>query len=188
MRCKLILCCAAIIIEGCSREGANQHTPIGVNSGAGEMVKPPRDPFGAPIFDRTTKQVGIVATKPEKQGVLVSLDIRGLPPGVHGVHIHENSKCDPPGFQSAGAHWNWTNKKHGHKNPNGHHAGDLGNITVPADGNVYATFMVPAANWDPKRNSGLSIVIHAGADDEMTDPSGNSGDRIACGIVFLRRE
>jgi Cu-Zn family superoxide dismutase len=152
------------------------------------VVKPPRDPFGWPIFDRTTKQVGIVATRPEKQGIIITLDIRGLPPGVHGVHIHENPKCEAPSFATAGGHWNWTQKQHGHKNPRGHHAGDLGNISIPADGKVQATFLVPAKDRDPKLAGGLSIVIHAAADDERTDPSGNSGDRIACGLLFVRPE
>ena len=89
---------------------------------------------------------------------------------------------------SAGGHWNWTNKKHGHKNPQGFHAGDLGNLTVGPGGKAQATFTVAAGNWDTKHVGGLPIIIHAAADDEMTDPSGNSGDRIACGVLYLRRD
>jgi Cu-Zn family superoxide dismutase len=129
-----------------------------------------------------------VTTRLEKAGIEVTVDTLGLPPGLHGVHIHEVAKCDPPGFESAGPHWNWTSRKHGHQNPQGHHAGDLGNLTVAADGTGRATFNVPLKDWDPKHTGGLPIVIHAARDDEKTDPSGNSGERIACGVLYLRRD
>ena len=89
--------------------------------------------------------------------------------------------------RSAGGHWNITNKKHGHRNPEGYHAGDLGNLRVAADGSGLAKFFVRKNDWPKQLAGGLSIVIHADPDDERTDPSGNSGERIACGLVYLRR-
>ena len=145
------------------------------------------DPTGWPIIDKSQRQVGIVSTRRDRRGVTVNLDLRGLPPGVHAVHIHQYPRCDAPTFESAGAHWNWMGKQHGHRNPRGHHAGDLGNVTVGKSGNVQTRFLVPWKDWDPKLSRGLALVIHASADDERTDPSGNSGGRIACGMMYLRK-
>jgi len=147
-----------------------------------------RDPFGWPIFDSTPKQVGIVSTQLTRRGVVIALDTYGLPPGLHGVHIHAVPKCTPPTFATAGDHWNWRKRKHGHQNPAGHHAGDLGNLKVAADGKGQARFLVPTKDWNPKLRGGLPLVIHAAADNDRTDPSGKSGARIACGILYLRRD
>lgn len=185
MRSKSLLLVSTLAIVACSEQGGNRQEPVSGNSPA--ALKPPPDVSGTPIVDRTGKQVGLVAARIEKDGIAVSVDTVGLPRGVHGVHIHETPKCEPPTFESAGAHWNWTNKKHGHKNPQGYHAGDLGNLTVGADGKGRATFHVLLKDWDPKQAGGLPVVIHASADDDMTDPSGNSGARIACGVLYLRR-
>lgn len=187
MKRGLILLCAAVVVAACSRQdGARQ--PASRTNSAGQPFKLPPDPFGWPIMDRTGKRVGTVTTRLAERGVEVTVETLGLPPGTHGVHIHETAKCEPPAFASAGGHWNWTSRKHGHENPQGHHAGDLGNLTVGADGKGNATFVVPAKDWDPKKAGGLPIVIHEAADDEKTDPSGNSGERIACGILYLRRD
>jgi superoxide dismutase, Cu-Zn family len=125
-----------------------------------------------------------------KPGVIVKLDVKDLPPGVHAVHFHQNPKCDPPDFKSAGAHFNPTNKQHGFDNPQGHHAGDMMNFTVEENGKAKATVkddevtMGPPTEWNSLfANEGTSIMIHAKADDYKTDPSGNSGDRIACGKI-----
>lgn len=185
MRSKLPLLISTLAMFACSEQGGNRQAPVSENSPA--TLKPPPDVSGTPIVNSAGKQVGLVAARLEKNAVAVSVDTVGLPQGIHGVHIHQVAKCQPPTFESAGAHWNWTNKKHGHKNPQGYHAGDLGNLTVGADGKGRATFHVPLKDWDPRQSGGLPVVIHASADDEMTDPSGNSGKRIACGVVYLRR-
>ena len=185
MKGKWLLLASTLVFCACSEQGGNRQAPVSGNSPA--ALKPPPDVSGTPIIDHTGKQVGLVSARLQKDGVAVTVDTFGLPAGPHGVHIHQIAKCEPPTFESAGAHWNWTNKKHGHKNPQGYHAGDLGNLTVLADGKGRATFLVPLKDWDPKQLGGLPIVIHGAAVDEMTDPSGNSGPRIACGVLYLRR-
>lgn len=128
--------------------------------------------------------LGNVRVFSEPTGLMLRIDAAGLPPGVHGVHLHSVGRCDPPGFTSAGPHWNPTSRKHGHRNPQGFHMGDLGNLGVGADGRLVAGLLVPQATFGGLRDAdGAALVLHAKADDEMTDPSGNSGDRIACAVL-----
>jgi superoxide dismutase, Cu-Zn family len=122
--------------------------------------------------------------------VSVELQLHGLPPGEHGIHFHQNAKCDAPDFKSAGPHFNPEGKKHGTENPEGHHAGDLKNITIDAKGSLDLRFTVSDVSLGSDgdshslfSNGGTALVIHAKADDYKTDPSGNSGDRIACGVI-----
>lgn len=113
------------------------------------------------------------------------VDVRDLPPGPHGLHIHTVGRCDPPGFTTAGAHWNPTGRQHGDMNPQGPHAGDFRNLVVGRDGKGTLSADVPGSFASLIDEDGAAIVIHAAADDYHTDPSGNSGARIACG-VFAR--
>jgi Cu-Zn family superoxide dismutase len=122
-------------------------------------------------------------------GVRVVGELDGLPTGGHGIHIHETGRCDPPAFETAGAHYNPMNRRHGLQNPEGPHAGDAPNVQangagrVRVDLNFSAVTLNDAARtalWDA---DGSAIVIHESLDDQKTDPSGNSGGRIACGIV-----
>ena len=128
-------------------------------------------------------------------GANMHFDVAGLPPGMHGVHIHAVGRCDRPSFASAGPHWNPTGRQHGHQNPAGFHAGDLGNVTDDPSGRLIADVLAPGARIRPNSPGpaaliggpdGASLVIHAAPDDERTDPSGNSGDRIACAVLALR--
>lgn len=120
----------------------------------------------------------------EPTGVMLRISAAGVPAGQHGVHLHSVGKCEGPKFTSAGPHWNPTDKKHGHRNPAGYHMGDLGNVGVGADGKLIVALLVPEAKIDGLRDAdGAALVLHANADDEVTDPSGNSGDRIACAVL-----
>jgi superoxide dismutase, Cu-Zn family len=112
-------------------------------------------------------------------GVSLALDLKNLTPGRHAIHFHESPKCEPPRFESAGPHFNPEARKHGLFNPDGPHAGDVNNFTVRRDGTAKATLVAARMTLD----TAASIVIHAQVDDLKTDPSGNSGDRIACGAV-----
>ena len=121
-------------------------------------------------------------------GVEVALGVRGLEPGYHGIHIHQTGSCEPPDFASAGGHFNPTGKVHGLKNPAGPHAADMPNLLVNPDGTASAVFVLPLVTLGEGDNSlfkegGTALVIHAGPDDQVTDPAGNAGDRVACGVI-----
>jgi Cu-Zn family superoxide dismutase len=138
--------------------------------------------------DAQGKSVGTVIVWQQGPGVALQLSLHGLPAGEHAIHFHTNAKCEAPDFKSAGAHFNPENKKHGLENPEGHHAGDMLNFTVAANGRAKAKLedkdvTLLEGNHSLFSNGGTSIIIHAKADDMKTDPSGNSGDRIACGVI-----
>ena len=139
------------------------------------------------LVDAQGQPVGSAVLTEAENGVRVNLNVRGLPPGQHGLHFHQNGTCDAPDFTTAGGHYNPTNRQHGMQNPQGPHAGDLPNLTVGADGEgeletVKEGVTLRGAN-PLLRQGGTALIIHATADDQRTDPSGNSGARIACGVV-----
>ena len=142
------------------------------------------------LKDAKGNDVGTATIVSKGSGVEVKLDLKALPPGVHAVHFHQKAMCDAPDFKSAGGHFNPTSKQHGFDNPQGHHAGDMMNFTVKENGTAKATVkdeeVVLGTGSEPNSllsNGGSSIMVHAKADDYKTDPSGNSGDRIACGAI-----
>ncbi len=140
------------------------------------------------LRDGRGRDVGTAAFAPSKGGVKVSVKVAGLPPGTHGIHIHAVAKCEPPDFKSAGGHFNPAGKKHGLHNPEGAHAGDLPSLAVGADGTAQASFTARGTTLESGKGSlfgpeGTALVIHADPDDGKTDPAGNSGARIACGVI-----
>jgi len=153
--------------------------------------------FGGSAFAQTAKAtvkndkgatIGSIALTQVTDGVLVKLAVKELPPGEHAFHVHAVGKCEPP-FTSAGGHFNPDNKKHGMMSGDGHHAGDMPNLIVPASGEIAVEVVNAAVTLDKgKPNSlfkpdGTAFVIHAAADDYKTDPTGNAGSRIACAVV-----
>jgi superoxide dismutase, Cu-Zn family len=145
------------------------------------------------LKDSQGKNVGTAvlwseAGKKAEPGVFIKLDLHDLPPGEHALHFHGKAQCDGPDFKSAGPHFNPEGKKHGLENPEGHHAGDMNNFTVNANGHARLRVLNKDVTFGDDShslfsNGGTALVIHAKADDLKTDPAGNAGDRIACGVI-----
>jgi superoxide dismutase, Cu-Zn family len=145
------------------------------------------DTASAVLRDASGKEVGAATFTVTPSGVLISLDLTAVPHGGHGFHVHTTGKCEPPDFKSAGPHFNPDQTKHGFMTPEGPHAGDLPNLHVPADGKLQVEVLEPNVTLSGEAPlldaDGSALVIHAGADDYKTDPAGNSGNRIACGVI-----
>ena len=147
------------------------------------------DPIAsASLFDTSGSRVGL-ATFSEADGEgRMGISVSGLSPGQHGIHIHESGACIAPDFESAGGHFNPASKKHGLLNPEGPHAGDMPNLMVEADGSADTTLAVSASLVAQGEESMIgaqrrALVVHADPDDQKTDPSGDSGSRVVCGVI-----
>ncbi len=156
---------------------------------SGQDAKPVKE-IKVNLINSQGQAAGTALFKQKKDGVQVKLSLENLPFGDHGVHIHQNAVCEAPDFKSAGPHFNPDAKQHGFQNPMGHHNGDIpGNVSIGEDHKGSATFMLTAVTLQPGAqnsllsNSGTSLMVHEHADDMKTDPSGGSGNRIACGVI-----
>jgi Cu-Zn family superoxide dismutase len=142
----------------------------------------------APLKNADGKEVGSANLTQTPQGVLINIAVKGLPPGEHAFHIHAVGKCEAP-FTSAGGHYNPGGKKHGLLAADGAHAGDMPNLHIPQNGDLTVEVVNAAITLDKgKPNSvfdadGSALVIHADSDDYKTDPAGDAGGRIACGVI-----
>jgi superoxide dismutase, Cu-Zn family len=154
------------------------------------MSTEPASQATAELRDKDGKAVGVATFRESSGGVTVDLNVKGLTPGLHAVHVHAVGKCEAPAFTSAGGHFNPAQKKHGYKSPEGAHAGDLPNMLVAKDGTGRFESFTDGMTLKPGATSvfdkdGSALVIHAGVDDNVTDPTGNAGDRAACGIITM---
>ena len=147
------------------------------------------DPIAtASLFDTAGTRVGLATFSEADGSGQMGVSVSGLAPGRHGMHIHETGACTPSDFESAGGHFNPASKQHGLENPEGPHAGDMPNLTVDTDGSADTTFTVAASLLAQGSESMIgaqkrAFVIHADPDDQQTDPSGNSGSRVVCGVI-----
>lgn len=173
-----IIISSVILLSGCAKGGAQ--LPV---SGAKDQA------MKVSIVNTAGDNIGEAVVTESVDGVTFTIKAEGLPPGTHGIHVHEKGECTPPSFESAGSHFNPTNKEHGFDNLKGFHLGDLPNVEVGSDGQLET--VVTTAELTLKlgqENSildddGSALVIHEKEDDYKTDPSGNSGNRIACAVI-----
>jgi len=152
------------------------------------VVAQAQSPVKVDMKDASGASLGSATLSPTAGGVQIALDLKGLKPGPHGIHVHAVAKCEGPAFTSATGHLNPAGKKHGLQSADGPHAGDMDNFTVAADGTAKGTVVAKGVTFGSEPNSvfangGTALIVHAGPDDMKTDPAGASGDRIVCGLI-----
>jgi superoxide dismutase, Cu-Zn family len=174
---RYILCLLAVpLTTACARHGAAPAATPPAISAAGDFIS----------FDG--RKVGEAHLTQTPRGVRIIAEFASIAPGTHGLHIHAVGQCEPAAFTTAGAHFNPATRKHGFKNPAGHHAGDLPNVLVGMAGAARVDTTTTDVTLGAGAGSlldvdGSSLVLHDSPDDYMTDPSGNSGRRIACAVI-----
>lgn len=191
-KASLVVLAAAIGLAGCgdrtpANPAANEVAPgnVGTNATSNAVNAASAVPAGAMATLQTAQgaPAGTARAVPMDGALRISLQVEGLPAGEHGVHVHMTGRCDAPGFESAGSHWNPTGAQHGLDNPQGQHAGDMPNLMVDQNGRGTLDYTLKGGDLAGLLDTdGAAIVVHATTDDQKTDPSGNSGGRIACGV------
>ena len=183
---------AALALGACSKNDAPVDNAVAANDLAADNAAAGTPMAGVPRSVAFTggdgTLLGSVMVSEVPGGLVLNVNGVAMPAGVHGIHLHETGLCDGPKFDSAGKHWNPAGKQHGRDNPAGAHAGDLANLTVAADGGAKVSIPIAGAKLASGAMmladaDGTALVIHAKADDYKTDPSGDSGDRIACAVL-----
>ena len=161
-------------------------TPVFIASSLAFSAAPTSSTVTVNLVNRDNMPVGTATIEEAVKGVKISLDLKNMPPGERAIHFHEKGECLAPEFKTAGDHFAPTNKEHGHKSKKGPHAGDMKNITVGKDGTLKTDFInayVDLKSGSPTNIMGKALVIHAAADDYVSQPAGNAGDRIACAVI-----
>jgi len=187
----LTIATLSVALAGC---GTEQPTATDVATGNEQAAETPATTETAGATARAELRTsggdarGQAIVTQSGDGISVRLEAADLEPGTYAAHIHTTGRCDSPAFESAGGHWNPTNQQHGRDNPQGMHKGDLPNLTVGADGRGMVEFTVAGATVTGGAMSlldsdGAAMMIHERADDYRTDPSGDAGSRIACGVL-----
>jgi superoxide dismutase, Cu-Zn family len=179
---------SALLCLGAACLNAAAAFVYGYDGGVQTQTTAAADTARAAIADAQGASVGDAVLRQAPHGVVIKVDLRNIKPGVHALHVHTMGKCDPPDFKTAGAHWAPAGNEHGVLNAKGPHGGDLPNVHVLADGKVTVEFFLANARIGGGSQGlldadGSAVVLHAGEDDYSSNPAGNSGDRIACGVV-----
>jgi Cu-Zn family superoxide dismutase len=175
---------AALLCLACAGESADTDATAADTTAMPDMGAPqPAAGATAAMRDAQGNDLGTLTLSDAAGGISIAGHLMNLPEGEHGIHVHMTGACEPP-FESAGGHWNPSNAQHGLENPQGPHYGDMPNLMVPAGGMVDVQLQTAGGTLAELLDAdGAAVVIHSGADDQTTDPSGDSGDRIACGVV-----
>lgn len=176
------LLASALALSACGSEAPNE---TATDTAAQDTAAVPAVPQLANASLKTAdgRDVGTVIATEMEDGINISVSATGLTPGDHGIHVHTVGQCDGPKFETAGGHWNPVGAEHGLSNPQGAHYGDMPNLAVASDGTGKMEYMIRDAGLAEMLDAdGAALIIHAGQDDQMTDPAGDSGDRIACGV------
>jgi Cu-Zn family superoxide dismutase len=191
----LVVVAAVAVVAACGRRtDVSPARPAAADRVPGAVAVAGAPPGGVTVelIGRDGRALGVARLEPAGQGVRVSVRVSGLTPHQeHGIHLHAIGQCALPDFQSAGAHFNPDGRQHGLDNPHGPHAGDMPNLRADAAGVADTTIVAPFASLLPGaansllRAGGTALVVHAQPDDQRTDPTGNSGDRIACGVIAV---
>lgn len=164
----VMLAAAAILAAGCATSGGGPATPVALESRSGSNV------------------TGTLSLRQKEGGVQVSGEVRGLPPGsTHGFHVHEKGDCSAPDASSAGPHFNPAGAPHGKAGSGAHHAGDMPNVVADEKGVAVVDVLVAGATLDagPGSIAGRAVVVHRDPDDYSSQPAGNAGPRVACGVI-----
>jgi Cu-Zn family superoxide dismutase len=182
--------CAATL-AACAPKPVATGVPVGLPPDAAPTPPPARLDVRATatINDVANTTIGAATFSDTPAGLLVTINVSGLGIGPHGVHLHAIGQCATPTFASAGPHFNPSNRQHGFRNSSGYHAGDMPNIVSPPAGAHRVQVLLDGVKLTGRGglmdDDGASIVIHGSEDDLLTDPAGNAGGRLACGVIKL---
>lgn len=197
MRMFLLVAASGLSLAACGNDTPNQLNEMGGTTvGTEGPVAPANDTMTATAPARAARAMlrgpdgrdhGMATATEGPDGITVTVEARGVPAGTRAFHVHTAGRCEGPAFESAGDHWNPTDREHGRDNPRGAHLGDMPNLTIAADGTGSGTATIAGATIAGATNplldaDGAAVIIHEGEDDYRTDPTGNAGGRIACGV------